>query len=293
MKIVMMADIIQSRQIDNRRLIQDKLIKLLDVLNEAFEERLVAKVEIQGGDSVQGVFINPSDAFLFLRMLQLVMDPVKLRGAIGIGSLSYEDSRYSSNLLDGSAFHNARKAMDSLYGTSREAIVFNSTNKMKLMDSAINSYFEMYISIRQRYGLKLRQISLINEILDPISMNGKLSYNRGLDTPKRLMSISTAITDSMKDRPKANNRDISHFKYKDIYPKPSDFRGGLSLSSVFDQNKLSYTGSDFVQRGIQEDIGEIVSTSRQNIQRYFSNGVMEERHYSAIICGMMDDLIYE
>ena len=59
--------------------------------------------------------------------------------------------------------------------------------------------------------------------------------------------------------------------------------------NMLSNKKLSYSSNDFVQRGIQEHIGEILNTKRQNIQRYFSNRVKDERLYTAIICRMMDD----
>ena len=300
MRTAMIADIIQSKQIDNRKLVQVKLVELLDILNNVFKDRLVRSVEIRDGDSLKGVFDKPSDAFLYIRMVQMVMYPIKIRVGLGYGPLAYELDDYSSDLLDGPAFHYARFAIEKISGSPLESIMFCSSGKEKFRDSDINAYFDMYIRIRQRFGAKMFHIIMINEILNPMSMDGILSYRSEAADLSKLILISKTLNEKIMIVKKHYSLDKDGL----VYNEEGEYelnsreinslnRGGFSINTIFSSNQISYSGSDFVRRGIQEDISSIVNTSRQNIQRYFSNGVMDERYYSASVCRIMDDISYE
>ena len=68
-----------------RNSIQNYILSVMRALNELYENSLAKEVEFSAGDEVQGLFFSPESAYLYLRMLSMLVFPVKVRAGIGIG----------------------------------------------------------------------------------------------------------------------------------------------------------------------------------------------------------------
>ena len=287
MKTVLLADIIQSRKSEDRYKTQKKLLSIIEILNKAYNTHLVRRVEISSGDSFQGLFDQPSSAFLYIRIAQMLMYPEKIRGGIGVGSLDYIDDNFGTNLLDGEAYHNARKAIELNTSSQEEivSIIMNNANVQQI--DAINIVFNMYFKLRQFFGVNSLRISLVNELLNPMSIYGEVQYLNNVRTDE-LKELEQILLDSYASKSRGQIKNELNFT-----------RSGFKISElqVFalntcDENKNKrFNNSDFVLRGIQNDIAQIVGTSRQNVQKYFSKAVADERMYAASLITLLDEVI--
>jgi len=159
---------------DTRYEIQKKLVIVLKFLNRCFKEKLTREVEISSGDSFQGLFDTPDTAFLYIRIVQMLLYPTKIRAGIGVGKLDYIDDTFGSNLLDGEAYHNARNAIEKINNKSTESIRLETNDISSTNVVAINAMFDMYIRLRQIWGARSLQITLIKEMINPIPSAGKI-----------------------------------------------------------------------------------------------------------------------
>lgn len=281
----LIADIIQSRKSEERYGIQKKMIQIIDFLNKAFEDKLVKKVEISSGDSFQGLFDSPGTAFLYIRMIQMLIYPTKIRAGIGVGTLDYMDKDYGTNLLDGEAYHNAKTAIDIISASRKEAVHFNIKSSNHVLANSINTMLDMYYKLRQIFGVNSLRISLVNELLNPMSINGEINYLERTND-KEIDLIDDIIKNSFIRRSVKNINEINALSIL-IVKETEPFK------IIENSNNKGKTASsaDFVLRGIQDDVANVIGTSRQNVQKYYSKGVADERAYTASIVNFMNEVV--
>ncbi|MBD3223862.1 MAG: hypothetical protein GF313_03985 [Caldithrix sp.] len=116
--IVLVGDIVASRNIDNRSGMQARLNNTIQSLNRHQKERLRSPYTITLGDEFQAVFKQATHIFRDAIVLLLNLYPVKIRFSYGIGSIDTPINTRQSIGMDGSAFHNARAGIDALKKTS-------------------------------------------------------------------------------------------------------------------------------------------------------------------------------
>ncbi|HBS91050.1 MAG TPA: hypothetical protein DEA51_01120 [Erysipelotrichaceae bacterium] len=281
----LIADIIQSRKSEERYDIQKKMILIIDFLNKIYKDRLVKKVEISSGDSFQGLFDSPGTAFLYIRMMQMLLYPIKIRAGIGVGTLDYMDKDFGTNLLDGEAYHNAKMAIDIISVTRKEAVYFNIKNSNHIFSNSVNTMLDMYYKLRQIFGVNSLRISLVNELLNPMSVNGEINY---LDqtSDKEIEFLNDIIKNSFIRRT-GNNTDRMNTLSISQVKKAEPF----TLDKYHINNRKNICGTSFVLRGIQDDVANVIGTTRQNVQKYYSRGVSDERAYTASLVDLMNEVI--
>lgn len=109
--LVMIADIIGSRKLDSREVVQSRLEVQLDELNTS-REQLLSPYTITLGDEFQAVFDNAERVFPDLLSLMSTLHPVELRFALGIGPISTTINARQAIGMDGPAFYRARDLLD-------------------------------------------------------------------------------------------------------------------------------------------------------------------------------------
>lgn len=282
---VLIADIIQSRKSEERYDIQKKMVLIIDFLNKSYESNLVRKAEISSGDSFQGLFDSPGSAFLFIRMAQMLLYPTKMRAGIGVGTLDYMDKNFGTNLLDGEAFHNAKTAIEGISSTRKEAIYFSIKNSNQVFVDSINVMFDMYYKLRQTFGSNSLRISLVNELLNPMSVNGEVSYLENSNTME-IDFISEILKNSFKQR--SNHSEKTR---NDLLNLPTNKSEPFIIPKSYSYERKNLSSSDFVLRGIQDSVANVIGTSRQNVQKYYSKGVADERAYTASLVNFINEVI--
>lgn len=124
-KIALIADIVSSKKLNQRRTTQDILSRLLTSINERFKETIASNLTITLGDEFQGIVDSMETALLIIDWLTLKLqletkketgEEVTLRWGIGIGRLSTPiKNRKISIGTDGPAYWHAREAIDTVH----------------------------------------------------------------------------------------------------------------------------------------------------------------------------------
>ena len=140
--VAIIGDIIDSRSIEDRTKVQEKLNRILDNANTEFNNYIVSKWTVTLGDEFQ-VLIKPNlEMFKMLDYISFKMNPINIRYGIGLGEI-YTAVDYEISIgADGSAYWHARDAIEYIhdnnnYGNSK--ISFKSNNEN---DDIINSLLE-------------------------------------------------------------------------------------------------------------------------------------------------------
>ncbi len=81
--VALILDIVESRDYQDRYNIQNIMIKVVNYLNHLYKEGIKKEVIPSAGDEFQGLFLNLQSAFLYIKKLQLLVYPIKVRCGIG------------------------------------------------------------------------------------------------------------------------------------------------------------------------------------------------------------------
>lgn len=112
---VLNMDIINSRKLQNRVLIQQKIKDIFNGLNKEYNDILVCPITFTLGDEWQIVLNNPEESYnIYRRIINLLKDlNINCYGGLGIGRIS-TDKYMDSRDMDGEAFILAREALNSI-----------------------------------------------------------------------------------------------------------------------------------------------------------------------------------
>lgn len=113
MYIALIGDIIGSRKISDRKMVQDVLKILLGRINREYQNSIASDFMITLGDEFQGLLRNPYSLVDIIEDLKRAMHPVRIRFAAGIGEVS-TGLQAAASMMDGPAFHTARQAIDDI-----------------------------------------------------------------------------------------------------------------------------------------------------------------------------------
>jgi len=170
-----LVDIKESRNAsdDIRFDMQRKLKSIIDFLNHIFKDEMLSMVEFSSGDSVQGLFNDPSSTLRYCLLLNTLFFPYEVRTGIGIGeinSMIYEDGKQfkndiDSNYLDGTAYHRARHALDTAKLFNTRVLIASENLEW---DTVINNMLIEATNYRERMSSSQKQLMVLCEFLNPI-----------------------------------------------------------------------------------------------------------------------------
>lgn len=164
---VLMVDIKDSRKLSPkaRQSAQEELHAAMECTNAIYDRRIEKPLMFSAGDEIQGLFAEPSDAFLAFRMLTLLCVNISLRGGIGIGSWETRISSDLSTEQDGSAYHDARKAINEAKIEKNDTLLVfqGGVNKLEVQIPAALS-----IETIQDRSKSQRAVSRMVEMIRPL-----------------------------------------------------------------------------------------------------------------------------
>jgi len=181
--IVVIGDLINSRQISGRDMFQESLIKRLHLLNTS--KILASKYAITLGDEFQAVFTSPEGIFEHFFSLMCGISPNKLRISIGIGEISTKINQENPLGMDGPAFHNARNGMNQI---KESHSFFNIEGLSSENNNLVNSVLK-YISYTIN-GWNENRLKIFY---------GKFSGNKVKDISKDLSISEQAVYKSIRE----------------------------------------------------------------------------------------------
>ena len=270
----MMFDIIDSRRYLERYEVQNMLMKSVEYLNEIYSYSIKKYVVSSAGDEFQGLFLDLPSAFLYIRKLQLLIYPIKVRCGIGYGEIKYDNDEWLSSAFDGEAYYLAREAINSINKKKSNAICFNTMSKY---DKYLNIFCMSSTEIKSKQSQIARLIELVADIISPIRSTHEYMdfYNFILDNRIRII------------RQEQWNRVSSRYRDDDLLNINLDYvsevRNIVEESADYEFN---FSMEEFWIRGMSTIIAQTMNTTRQNIDRYVSLGRIKESR-------TMDKAIYE
>lgn len=114
MYAAVLVDVKKSKTYGNRErsMLQERIDVVIRCLNDMYGGAIVKEVGFSGGDEIQGLFRDPVSAYMYYRLLSLVLGVGVFRCGIGVGDWDVRlGDRTESAAQDGEAYHLAREAI--------------------------------------------------------------------------------------------------------------------------------------------------------------------------------------
>ena len=106
------GDLVASREIAKRGQVQTKLKKIINQVNNQYDQQLAAKLMIYAGDEIQGLLYTPAVSYKLIQDVKEKLQPLEIVFGVGVGELTTKlPSHPVTWELDGSAYHQARKML--------------------------------------------------------------------------------------------------------------------------------------------------------------------------------------
>lgn len=269
-------DIIDSRKYDNRYNVQIVVKDSINYLNEIFEKYIVKNVMFGAGDECQGLFKNVESAFLYVRKLQMLIYPIKIRCGIGYGDIKYMEEKWDSTEIDGKAYYNARDAINSIPGKKKSVILFKLENKY---DKYLNMYSLYNGGLKSKKSDIIKLVEMFVDIRCPV-VNKKCIYSDGeKEFYKKIIVYK---------------KDLTAVKNKKIFDKINLDNNELYESfKCSDSENIDDSGlfiDYYWERGLSTLIAKIIDTSRQNVDKHILSGrIKDSRNIDYTILSMLGE----
>ena len=164
MYLALIADVIDSKMVQERFNLQKQLEKTLRKMNELFGDYLASCFTLTLGDEFQALLKVDAPVFQIIDTLRSELSPTQLRFGIGLGEIVTAIDPLQSIGADGPAYWNARAAINLVhqkndYGNTQ--IYFSSGNDSK--DLLVNALIASGEAIRS--GWRGSQEEILLELL--------------------------------------------------------------------------------------------------------------------------------
>ena len=161
MYLALIADVIDSKMVQERFNLQKQLEKTLRKMNELFGDYLASCFTLTLGDEFQALLKMDAPVFQIIDTLRSELSPTQLRFGIGLGEIVTAIDPLQSIGADGPAYWNARAAINLVhqkndYGNTQ--IYFSSGNDSK--DLLVNALIASGEAIRSGWRGSQEEILL-------------------------------------------------------------------------------------------------------------------------------------
>lgn len=112
MYLALIADVIDSKIVQERFDLQKQVEKTLQKMNELFGDYLASRFTLTLGDEFQALLEVDAPVFQIIDTLRLELNPTQLRFGIGLGEIVTDIDPLQSVGADGPAYWNARAAIN-------------------------------------------------------------------------------------------------------------------------------------------------------------------------------------
>lgn len=161
MYLALIADVIDSKMVQERFNLQKQLEKAIRKMNELFGDYLASCFTLTLGDEFQALLKVDAPVFQIIDTLRSELSPTQLRFGIGLGEIATAIDPLQSIGADGPAYWNARAAINLVhqkndYGNTQ--IYFSSGNDSK--DLLVNALIASGEAIRSGWRGSQEEILL-------------------------------------------------------------------------------------------------------------------------------------
>ena len=286
--VAVIFDVVDSRRYDNRYEVQKILLNSIEYLNDIYCHYLKKEVVPSAGDEFQGLFYDLQSAFSYVRKMQLLFYPIKIRCGIGKGGIKYYERNWQSSAIDGETYYLARDAIDAIPNRGSNIICYNTGS---VYDKYLNIYHLSAAEIKNRQSQMVRYIELLADILNPVQVkNGLMSEHPAFYSyilaMKRMLMGEWSYSASLTLR---QSRSMENINSVDV-----DFL--FSSKKVYDDNISNGTlyPNEFWERGMSTVIAKALNMTRQNLERYIILGrIKESRNMDGAILSFLGEKVWQ
>lgn len=276
----LIADIKNSRKLssEEREEIQTLIKKSIEYLNKVFKSSLKFNVIFSAGDEIQGLFNSPVPAYLYLRMLKMIITPVEIRCGIGVGDWDVKILEGTSSEQDGSAYHYARDAISKAHDKNDYSILLNSNQESDIyINTLISTSYLISKQQSQYQSLIFQMIEVIYPLCDNKFMDVQLYKGIYILFEKK---VETYFSENNKKS--IDNKYLNELIMTNINPfyvlAESKLNNQMIVSSMW-------------KKGISTKIANITNTTRQNTDKVIKAGnIIEVRNIDATILLLLDEI---
>jgi hypothetical protein len=243
---------------EDKIMIQKLFRSSIDFLNRLFDKEIEEKVEINSGD-MSAVFKNTDTAFLYYRLLVVLLYPLKIKSGLSFGKIN-ELQKVLENALTALNFC-INNNYDIILGTEDET------------DKFLNMFFLMRTEMRSDPSIPANLIQLFSEFLFPLK--GDFSILKRQDMIARLSLILKFKSDLYQylieypDLVDLNiNLERNKFPIID-YGKYIDYIQAVDLIQTDFSEDYQILYNSFWKKGFSTKVGEILGITRQIVDRNY------------------------
>lgn len=254
--------------------VQSYMRACMGCLNDIFSSSLACEMMFSAGDEIQGLFRFPGAAYLYLRLLRLAMAPVGLRAGIGVGGWETVMTGGVSTEQDGTAYHRAREAIDTVHEEKDRGILLLSDKKR---DMALNACLHASEKLVGNCTHNQKMLMLLTEILYPL-VQGKAAPACAY---RELLQLvwNPARQPSLWKNPQKGRTAVLNWE------------SGVESCPVVVEKALldkAYVNGSFDVKGLSTTLSGLLGISRQSVEKSVkSAAVYECRELDAAILKML------
>lgn len=162
--VAIIGDIVNSKKIENRNIVQKDFKNILRIINYKYSEDIASDFTITMGDSFQGLLKSRKNIFKIICEIELALSPTELRFGIGIGDITTDIIRENSLEVDGPAFHRARAMIveleqkESQYNEPYTNLRISTGEENIEIDRLINSTLSVCSALKSKWTDRQKQI---------------------------------------------------------------------------------------------------------------------------------------
>lgn len=123
--VAIIGDIVGSRQLPDRKPIQQKFLQVTQSANQLFEKDIESPLTVTIGDECQVLLNNPAMTLELIHYVQREMKPIQFVFGVGIGAITTDINKQLAIGMDGPAFYFARKALEKAK-KKKPSLIFNA-----------------------------------------------------------------------------------------------------------------------------------------------------------------------
>lgn len=290
-RVALLADIVDSKSFEDkdRFVLQERLRKIKDILNDVFKINIMSPFEFSSGDSIQCLLSNPMVAIECSYLLRTLFYPYRIRCGIGVGDVNdmlYDESKElfddgSSNYVDGKAYHLAKDALD-IAKIRNDDFFIESEDRFS--DFQINYYFSMSSFLRRKNTKTRAKLLNIFEYISPlVDSNNVNHFSDNFNKCIELLKIDNEILDNYMYMGKF------YFELRNIMElniEPVEYFFDVMLDSHSGEVEILSRSSDIY-------ISKLLSVSHQNISMIKKRGNMNKIRTTDLLALMYAERNYK
>lgn len=167
--IAVIGDIKNSKKIEERKAVQDKLNCVLNEVNNMYSSSIASRFVITLGDEFQGLLSSGENTMNIIQYIKKEVYPIKIRFGIGVGDISTDINSEIAIGADGPGYYRARESVDNIKSLERKKekalydVQIKIDERNELQELSLNSIFKLMYSIEGNWTEKQREV--INYVL--------------------------------------------------------------------------------------------------------------------------------